>query len=226
MLGIRRARLERLTDQICLAEHAVQVQVEPGQPVARAEPETRRQDACVAVGIDDGQVRRVPGARLRPERSEERAGPPVGVVARERLRHFGQARSRDHTAAAERCSLWPPPLGLVAAEVGLADRSDPFVDELQERCGDRPLVDGACALVANQLERRDQARLLEQVTLAEEGIAVLVDPRPFAQRHHGRQHLQASGVRSRHRDAAPRERERRFDQPGPRQPPLRAPEHV
>ena len=41
-------RAERLADEVGLAEHAVQVQVEPGQPVARAETEARRQHARVA----------------------------------------------------------------------------------------------------------------------------------------------------------------------------------
>ena len=49
MLCHPRARLERAAEQVDLAEHAVQMQVEARQPVAGAEAEARRQHARVAV---------------------------------------------------------------------------------------------------------------------------------------------------------------------------------
>jgi hypothetical protein len=52
------ARRELIRDQIDLAEHAVQVQVEPGNEVAGAEPEAGRERAGIALVVDDGGVRR------------------------------------------------------------------------------------------------------------------------------------------------------------------------
>ena len=64
---------ERLADEVGLAEHAVQVQVEPGQEVAGAETEARRQHACGSVAVDHREVRRVtcPG-RVVVEGREQR----------------------------------------------------------------------------------------------------------------------------------------------------------
>ena len=74
------ARHERARDQIGLAEHAVQVQVEAGQPVARAEPEARRQDAGVPGVVDHGEVRRVAaGAGELVEGREERVRAAVAA---------------------------------------------------------------------------------------------------------------------------------------------------
>ena len=53
------AGLELAAKQVGLAEHAVQVQVEAGEEVPRAEPEARREHADVPVRVDDGQVRGV-----------------------------------------------------------------------------------------------------------------------------------------------------------------------
>src|SRR4051794_40840748 len=49
------ARDERLADEVGLTEHAVELDVEAGQPVARAEPERRGQYADVSrrAGPDD-----------------------------------------------------------------------------------------------------------------------------------------------------------------------------
>ena len=76
-------------DEVDLAEHAVQVQVEPGQPVARAEAEARREHAGVAVRVDGDEVRRVrlgAGALERGDsastRSRSRAGRAAAAAAR------------------------------------------------------------------------------------------------------------------------------------------------
>ncbi len=61
--------LHRPVQQVDLAEHAVQVEVEAGELVAGAEAEARRQHACVAVPVDGDEVRRV---RLGPGRVIER----------------------------------------------------------------------------------------------------------------------------------------------------------
>ena len=82
MLAIRR-RHERLPDEVGLAEHAVQVQVEAGQQVARAKAEARREHARVAVRVDDGEVRRVPvGHEPGVERREQRRRAPADRTAR------------------------------------------------------------------------------------------------------------------------------------------------
>ena len=69
-------RLERPAEEIGLAQHAVQVQVETGNVVARAEPEAGGQDAGVSLGVDDGDVRRVAGSvgRLAVEHLREDDG--------------------------------------------------------------------------------------------------------------------------------------------------------
>ena len=53
------AGLERAAKEIHLAEHAVEVEVEPGEKVARSKAETRRDDARIAFVVDDGDVRRI-----------------------------------------------------------------------------------------------------------------------------------------------------------------------
>src|SRR5207253_9854672 len=55
------------------SEHAVQVQVEAGEEVARAEAEARRQDADASPSVCRDEVRRIPSGRRRgyDERSEE-----------------------------------------------------------------------------------------------------------------------------------------------------------
>ena len=51
MLSIRSPGSSGAADEVDLAEHAVQVQVEAGEEVARAEAEARRQHADAAVGV-------------------------------------------------------------------------------------------------------------------------------------------------------------------------------
>ena len=55
-------RLQRSAEEVGLAEHAVQVQVEPGHEVAGAETEAGGQDASVPLTVDGGDVGRVTGA--------------------------------------------------------------------------------------------------------------------------------------------------------------------
>ena len=71
------AGLERPGKQVGLAEHAVQMQVEAGHEVARAETEARRQDAGVAVRVEGGDVRR---AVLRRDPVEQRADEGEGAL--------------------------------------------------------------------------------------------------------------------------------------------------
>ena len=58
--------------QVDLAEHAVQVQVEAGEEVAGPEPEARREDAHVSVGVRRDEVRRVPVDGRALESGEQR----------------------------------------------------------------------------------------------------------------------------------------------------------
>ncbi len=68
------AGLERPADQVGLPEHAVEVQVEAGDEVARAEAEARRQDARAPLGVDDREVRRVTYVVGAVERAAEHEG--------------------------------------------------------------------------------------------------------------------------------------------------------
>ena len=100
--------LEALGEEIGLAEHAVQVQVEPGQEVARTEPEARREDARVPLVVDHGDVRRAVLRRKlvqqRPDECERalRLLEPAKLgQARHRGGELGQPRSRTQPVAAE-----------------------------------------------------------------------------------------------------------------------------
>src|SRR5437764_1432722 len=55
-------RLERPADEVGFAEHAVQVQVETGNVVPRAEAEAGSEDAGVSLRVDDRDVGRVAGS--------------------------------------------------------------------------------------------------------------------------------------------------------------------
>ena len=69
------ARLEPSADEIGLAEHAVQMEVEPGKEIARAEAEARREHAGAARSVDHTQVGRVTLHGSRVERARECHGP-------------------------------------------------------------------------------------------------------------------------------------------------------
>ena len=77
MLAIRSPGSSGAGEQVGLAEHAVQMQVEAGHEVARAEAEARREDAGVAVRVEGGDVRR---AVLRRELVEQRADEGEGAL--------------------------------------------------------------------------------------------------------------------------------------------------
>ena len=57
------ARLERAHEQVHLAQHRVQMQVEPGESVARAEAEAGREHASVSLRVHRDEVGRM---RLGP----------------------------------------------------------------------------------------------------------------------------------------------------------------
>ena len=77
MLAIRSPGSSGPVEQVGLAEHAVQMEVEAGHEVARAEPEARREDAGVSVRVEGGDVRR---AVLRGELVEQRADESEGAL--------------------------------------------------------------------------------------------------------------------------------------------------
>jgi DNA-binding transcriptional LysR family regulator len=86
-----------LSDEIDLAEHAVQLQVEAGEKIPGPEPEARGQHARAAVAIDSDEVRRVAVERGAVERREERVHPRARVEPAEtrktleRVRHAREA---------------------------------------------------------------------------------------------------------------------------------------
>ena len=98
--------------------------------------------------------------------------------------------------------------------------------ELEERRADRAVVRARRAFGGERLERRDEAGLHEQLAGLEQRAAGRVHARAFAQRHHRLEHAQTCDVRGRHRDAAPREFERRLDEPLPRQSAVRLPQRA
>ena len=97
-----RAGLEVPDEQVALAHHAVQVQVEAGQEVARAEAQARGEDDGVPLRVDRDEVGRVrlrlvdvrregvgePDDALCRRRRPQRADPPHG------RRHPGEAAAR------------------------------------------------------------------------------------------------------------------------------------
>ena len=72
-------RLERPADEVGFAEHAVQVQVETGNVVPRAEPEAGSEDAGVSLRVDDRDVGRVAGS-VR-SRAVEKLGEDDGALS-------------------------------------------------------------------------------------------------------------------------------------------------
>ena len=174
MLPIRCAGPERLADQVGLAEHAVQVQVEPGQPVARAEPEAGREHAGVALRrrrvtrlvVSPVAVRPVERAR----RARRRASP--GDRPRSRGRRSRQSASG---ASPARVSTRVPAYGTstgsdqtasYAGEVVARDEAAALVHQLEQRLAERPLVRASRPLVGEQLERAHEARLARAGRLA------------------------------------------------------------
>ena len=125
------AGLERLEDEVDLAEHAVQLQVEAGQEVARAEPEARRQDARVPVGVGGDEIRRVALGARPVERGEQRVHARGGVElpqpwqARERLGDAGEPAAGEEPVPCPADLGRPLPAVLVALQVGPRHR-DPL----------------------------------------------------------------------------------------------------
>ena len=229
MLAIRAPGAKRLPNEIHLAEHAVQVQVEPGQPVARAEPEARRQHARVALGVDDRDVRGMSVDR-RPalERIEQRVGAAGRIEPRERLRTPGEAGARQHAAAGE-VARRPAPTRPRRTRRGRRRSSTP-PRRRSARAGLRaivPRVDRGRALVADELERRDESRLLQEVALGEQ-----TRPRARTSRRLRASSSPARASRGTTRvPSASRRRRARACKAGstssrPRQPAVRAPERV
>ena len=92
MLSIRSPGRERRPVQVDLSEHAVQVQVEAGEEVARPEPEARREDAGVSVGVRRDEVRRVPVDGRTVEGGEQRVHALRLVEAAQRLQRGERVR--------------------------------------------------------------------------------------------------------------------------------------
>ena len=156
------------------------------------------------------------------ERGEQRRRAAGRIEAAERLGDAREPAARQHAPAGEARLDGRRPFGPVGAEVGAGQRAVPLGDELEQRRRDRARVDGARALVADQLERGDETRLVEQVALGEESPGGCVEASALAHRHHRLEHREARRVRSRHRDSRSREPQRRLDERLPRQSPVGA----
>ena len=97
-----RARLERADEQVGLAEHAVQMQVETRQPVPGAETEARRQHAGATLGVDRDEVGRV---GLRPADVGESVDEARAFAPAQRGREAsGAVRARARRRPARRAS--------------------------------------------------------------------------------------------------------------------------
>ncbi len=200
------AGLERTMAEVGLAEHAVQVEVEAGEPVPGAESEARGQDAGAAVAVDRDEVGRV---RLRSRRAVERCdereqplGGRQGAQARqpgERGGDAGEAAAREEAQAEPARLDRLAPRGRVRGEVGASEQAAAFVGEGEQRLADRARVDARRALLGERLERGDEPGLFEPLACPQQRAGRCVHARSFAQREHGREHLEAGRVCRRER---------------------------
>ena len=223
-------RLGRTDEEVDFAEHAVEMEVEAGQPIARAETEARRQDAGVPIGVDGDEVRRVRVRPTRvPERGEQeqdalgRSGPAQIRQTRERLRHAGQTAAREEARMPIRLDRLAP-AGRVRLQVSLRQQAAALVREREQRAPDRAGVRAVGALGGERLERCHEAGLLQPVARLEQPSAGRVHPPALAQRHDRLEHRQAGGVSRGHLDAAAGEAEGGLDKPRPRQAAVPLPE--
>ena len=76
------------------------------------------------------------------------------------------------------------PASRVARQIFGGHEPAALLHQLQQRAPDRPLVHAARPVFGERLERRDQARLPEQVALVEERATGRVDLRSLVHRHH------------------------------------------
>ena len=170
MLCILEPRDKLPSQQVCLAEHAVQVQIAAGQEVARAETEARRDDARVSVAVDHGDVRRVTvrldGAR---EDVDERQH-PLGLVetlqmgeTRDRLGHARQTSARRDAPRAVGDLHRIVPARLVRREVCRSEQSAALRRECKQLFRERASVERR--RIGGQLvEHAGQPGLLEPRT--------------------------------------------------------------
>ena len=174
----------------------------------------------------------VSGPSAAVERGDESQQP----VGRRQPAQAGQPRERRRNARE------PRPAEEAQPEIGDLDRLAPacrvggevvsreqpaaLAREGQERLGERAAVGGLGSVGGKLVERSRQPRLLEPVAGPEQPPARRVDPRPLVHRVDRREHLEAGGVRRRHRHAFAGEPERRLDEARPRQPAVRAPQGV
>ena len=201
MLSIRSPGASGPREEVGLAEHAVQVQVEPGQEVARAEAEARREHARRALarrrrrGSSCGRRAARPVERvderehaLASRASPRRRGSRSSVSAMP-----GEPAARQHLAprvATPRRGSRPD--RLVRGEVVARDEPAALLDEREQRLRDRPAVDRRGALGGERLERGDEPGLVERVARLEQPAARRVDPLALVHRHHRREHRQAA----------------------------------
>ena len=169
--------------QVGLAEHAVQVQIEAREEVARAETEARRDDARVAVAVDDRDVRRVAVHVRRRSRTRRRA--PAPARSRRALADgvdAGPSRACPTDRRASRCATSgrrPRPDRSSAArsrEVCAREQSAALRRKCKQLGRERAAVDDV-AVGGKRLERGDQPGLLEPVARLQQLAARRVDAR-------------------------------------------------
>ena len=199
----------------------------PGSQSPEPSPRLVVRTQALPVGVDDGDVRRVPVAGHRAvERGEQRVGAARRVEARERLGDVRRGRRASARGARRTRPRRRRPVGAYAARSAARDRARPLARRARAARRRSCRVDGARALVADELERATSPGCCSRSPSASSLPAGRVDrPRLRASSSPARA-SQARDVRRRHRRRRAREPQRRLDEPRPRQPPVRAPERV
>ena len=165
MLPSARPASSGADEEVGLAEHAVQMQVEAGQEVARAEAEAGREHAgaCRPRRRRRGSscARRAGVRRARRASASTRSRRDRPAQARQPPSVSGTPESPPRVSNCAPGVRRPRPArvqtGLVRREVVARDEPAALRDQREQRLRERPVVDVARALVGEQLERRRRA---------------------------------------------------------------------
>ena len=230
------AGIERPDEQVGLPEHAVQVDVVARKEVARAEPEAGREDASAPGRVDGAEVGRVLVGSPAVERCCEQAREDEGAAGRRHAVQAGEGRQRvgelreptarlDADAGVGHLGRLGP-LDAVRGQVLGRDEAGALLHQLEQRLGERALVERAGALGGHDLQRGHEPRLVEPVAGLQQPPSRRVHAPALSHRHHRRQHGKAVRVGRRHVDPGSGEPQRRLHEPVPGERPAMPPQLV
>ena len=190
MLAIPLARGELADEEVGLAEHAVQMQVEAREPVARAQAEGSSSRTTAFPSRSTTLRFVVSPFESRPCGGE---GDRDRVGARQALQHGQRAVQGASTLEGDSPvpgahGLRPP--GRVGVKVLLGHEAAALVHQLQERSVQR----GPGSSSATSSSARTRPGCSRSFAGREQPSLRRVDPLAFAHRHHRREHLEAGGV--------------------------------